>query len=63
MAGIYGSSLEDQYWERQLDKYLDDRDRVHCEHCEKCFPNEMSFLVDEDDNHICPNCKQIIMDW
>ena len=61
MAGCYGNSPEDRYWEAQLDKYLDDgynAEMYLCDNCdESSHPDDMEV---EDDGYTCPNCGELI---
>ena len=70
MAGCYGNSPLDQYWERELDKYLDslddyddddndyEDDQILCQNCGNCTTENNYNILEEDEEQFlqCPSC-------
>ena len=60
MAGIFGNHWVDRHLEGQLNRHLDEQDKVFCEHCQNEFD-----INDADDGDsprcvVCPNCEKQI---
>ncbi len=59
MAGCYGSSQEDQHFERELNKYLDSTEETVC--CGSCnwtgLKEELMLLIPDDITEVCPVCN------
>jgi hypothetical protein len=67
MAGIYGNDPMDQYWEKELDDFLnsldyDDNeyedDQILCKECGNCTAQEYYSILEEDEEQflVCPSC-------
>ena len=53
MAGIYGNDPEDRYYERMLDRYLDELDEML--YCKQC--GEDVWDSEELEDGICKGCR------
>jgi protein-arginine kinase activator protein McsA len=67
MAGIYGNDPMDQYWEKELDDFLnsldyDDNeyedDQIVCQECGNCTTENHYSILEEDEEQflVCPSC-------
>lgn len=72
MSGIYGNDPFDQYWEKELDKYLDSLDddyeydydskEIRCKECGNLnsYGNYSILEEDEEQYLVCPSCDHTI---
>jgi hypothetical protein len=66
MAGIYGNDPMDQYWEQELDNYLDSLDdddanddlHIVCQNCGNYTTIDNYSILEEDEEQFlsCPSC-------
>ena len=59
MAGCYGNSAEDRYYEKQLDDYLDDLSEPWiCDRCGEII-GELDDYEEVDNEILCGNCAAL----